>query len=510
MALRDNAIVAYAETKVMEKSDRDVWVLAGEILEELLDKTGIEKNEIDGLVMAGLTGTGAANPFWAQTTADVLGLEVGFCEQVHTGGCSAAGCVARAAAAIDYGMCEVAFLLFADTHVLEDRTDHSHSYRREWTDPYGLMGPPGAFGLLSRRYEAKYGLDYRMLGKLAVTQRNHALLNENACEKLRVPITIDDYMNSRMIADPIRLLDCVMRADGAAGLIMMSRKRAKEKGPDQDHHPDRLCRADQLQGRREPGRRDQERSRNLRQEGARRGRRLGIKDIASFHPYDDFIIAIMLQFEAFGFCKRAKACRSSATMTSPTTAICRSTPAAARFPPARRPARRTTSAGRSSWQDRGRSPRSRARSRRRDWAPPASRRAAPAGAARSAAMISSSALRVTFGSTPRSMSLAPSSTMTASVPAGTAQSRRASPPDAVSPETPALAISTARPLARSAISSLAGKAALPGRPTPEVSGSPRATMRTGRSAAAAGHATATAATMTAASAAATIWTGAVK
>ena len=105
MALRDHAIVGYAETKVMEKSDRNVWVLAGEILEELLDKTGVDKNEIDGLVMAGLTGTGAANPFWAQTTADVLGLEVGFCEQVHTGGCSAAGSVARAAAAIDYGMC---------------------------------------------------------------------------------------------------------------------------------------------------------------------------------------------------------------------------------------------------------------------------------------------------------------------------------------------------------------------------------------------------------------------
>ena len=73
MSLRDNAIVAYAETKVMEKSDRDVWVLAGEMLEELLDKTGIDKNEIDGLVMSGLTGTGAANPFWAQTTADQLG-----------------------------------------------------------------------------------------------------------------------------------------------------------------------------------------------------------------------------------------------------------------------------------------------------------------------------------------------------------------------------------------------------------------------------------------------------
>jgi len=254
------------------------------------------------LVMAGLTGTGAANPFWAQTTADVLGLEVGFCEQVHTGGCSAAGCVARAAAAIDYGMCDVAFLLFADTHVLEDRTDHSHSYRREWTDPYGLMGPPGAFGLLTRAYEAKYGLDYRMLGKLAVTQRNHALLNENACEKLRVPITIDDYMNSRIIADPIRLLDCVMRTDGAAGLLMMSRKRAKEKGLSKCIIPIGYAERTNFKGG--------ENLVDVTKSGheicgkkALGAAAIGIKDVASFHPYDDFIIAIMLQFEAFGFCK---------------------------------------------------------------------------------------------------------------------------------------------------------------------------------------------------------------
>ena len=96
--------------------------------------------------------------------------------------------------------------------------------------------------------------------------------------------------------------------------------------------------------------------------------------------------------------------------------------------------------------------------------------------------ISSSASRVTFGSIPRSVSLAPSSTMTASVPSGTDQSRRASPPDAVSPETPALVISTARPLALSACSSLAGKAALAGKPSPAVRESPSATIRTGRSA----------------------------
>ena len=200
---------------------------------------------------------------------------------------------------------------------------------------------PARSACSAARYEAQYGLDYRMLGKLAVTQRNHALLNENACEKLRVPITIDDYMNSRMIADPIRLLDCVMRADGAAGLMMMSRKRAKEKGLTKTIIPIGYAERTNFKG-----------GENLvdvtssgheicgRKALAQAG--MGIKDIASFHPYDDFIIAIMLQFEAFGFCKPGEGVQFIRETTSPTTATCRSIPAAARFRPARRRARRTT------------------------------------------------------------------------------------------------------------------------------------------------------------------------
>jgi hypothetical protein len=52
MSLRDSAIVAYAETKVVEKSDRDIFELDGEILESLLNKTGIDKSEIDALVVS--------------------------------------------------------------------------------------------------------------------------------------------------------------------------------------------------------------------------------------------------------------------------------------------------------------------------------------------------------------------------------------------------------------------------------------------------------------------------
>ncbi len=105
------------------------------------------------------------------------------------------------------------------------------------------------------------------------------------------------------------------------------------------------------------------------------------------------------------------------------------------------------------------------RNRRRDSAPRACRTAGPRCDARSAGCrIASSASRVTSGLMPRSMSLAPSSTMTASVPCGTDQSSRASPSDAVSPETPALAISAAMPLAASAACRRGTKPSLSGRP----------------------------------------------
>jgi len=304
MSLRDSAIVAVAETKIVEKSDRDVWELDAEVLESLLDKTGFEKAEIDGLVLAGLSSTAAGDYFWAQTTADELGLELDFCESVHVGGCSATGCVARAAAAIDAGLCTTALLLFADTGVAESNR-RDRNYRREWTDPYGLLGPPGAFGLLSRRYEHLYGLDYEVLGKLAVTQRSHAVLNENACEKLRKPITVEDYLNSRMIAEPIRLLDCVMRCDAASGLLMTSRRRAKEKGIAKFVTPIAYSERTNFLG----GESFVDVTRSGHEVAGKRAfEKAGLRpeDIASVHPYDDFIIAIMLQFEALGFCKRGQ------------------------------------------------------------------------------------------------------------------------------------------------------------------------------------------------------------
>lgn len=303
MALRDAAIVGFAETKIETRAGRDVWELGAEILESLLDKTGIEKGEIDGMLVNGCM-TGAGNCFWSQTTADYLGLQLDFCQSVDLGGSSASGAVARAAAALDAGLCTTIFLLNADTEASESNLN-MRAYNVEWSVPHGLIGPPADFGLLSSRYDHLYGLDINALGKLAVVQRQHGLLNPNACEKLRKPITLEDYLASRMIAAPVRLLDCVMVCDGANGLLMTTRKRALEKGlhkfvvplgfGERTHHGIAENLADITEsGHAVAGKRA------FAQAG------LTPKDIQSFHPYDDFLIAILLQMEMLGFAPRGQ------------------------------------------------------------------------------------------------------------------------------------------------------------------------------------------------------------
>jgi acetyl-CoA acetyltransferase len=305
MALHDTAIVGYAETKIVEKSDRDIWELGAEILEALLDKTGFEKAEIDGLILSS-SMTGAGNCFWSQTTADQLALEVDHCQTVDIGGCSPLGAIARAAAAIDAGLCRTVLCLYADTQAAENN-QRMRSFQGEWTAPLGYIGPPAAFGLLSRRYEHQFGLDYTSLGKLAVAQRGHAILNELAVEKLRKPISVGDYLESRMIADPIRLLDSVMVCDGASGLLVTGRKNAEKRGFSKIVVP--IGYGERTNYRAGEAIVDPTESGHY-VAGQRAFAQSGLKpaDIASFHPYDDFIIAIMLQLEMLGFCKRGQGC----------------------------------------------------------------------------------------------------------------------------------------------------------------------------------------------------------
>ncbi len=305
MAISDTAIVGYAETKIERRSGRDIWDFGGEILSSLIASTGIEKGEIDGMLVNGCM-TGAGNAFWSQTTADYLGLELNFCQTVDRGGSSAVAAVARAAAALEAGLCSTILLLNADTESSESNL-RMRSYHNEFVNPYGSIGPATDFGLLSKRYDHLYGLDPEALGKIAITLREHALLNPLGSDKLRKPLDMETYLASPMVADPIRVLDCVMVCDGANGFLMTTKKRAKEKGFGKFVVP--LGYGERSNYRAAENLAEVTESGHLvagQQAFAQAG--IGISDLGSVHLYDDFVIAIMLQLEMFGFAKQGQGC----------------------------------------------------------------------------------------------------------------------------------------------------------------------------------------------------------
>src|SRR5271167_4642293 len=92
--------------------------------------------------------------------------------------------------------------------------------------PYGPMGPPTLFTIPVLRYMKTYGLTQKQLAMVSVVQREWAAKNPRATFK--TPITVEDVLNSRMIADPFRLLQCRLVTDGGGALTLVSAERARD------------------------------------------------------------------------------------------------------------------------------------------------------------------------------------------------------------------------------------------------------------------------------------------
>jgi acetyl-CoA acetyltransferase len=300
---RDIVIAGYSETAIQYKSGRSAYDLGGEALAKLLAATGIEKDAIDGLAVTAPLSE-CPNPFFAVYMAEALGITPTWLNYGGTGGCSATGGVARAASAIRDGHCEVVVVLSADAPSTSWRANYG-AYRPEFQDPQGVQGPPATFGLLMSRYKHQYGLKSEALGKIAITQREHAMHNDNAYGKFKTPITMDDYNKSRVIADPLRLLDCVMFCDGANAFLVMSEAKAKSLGIKKMVYPTAYAEITNVNGNQPcPDITETGFSKIAPKVYKQSG--LSAKDIKMFQPYDDFTIAVMMKFEDFGFCKRGQ------------------------------------------------------------------------------------------------------------------------------------------------------------------------------------------------------------
>jgi acetyl-CoA acetyltransferase len=177
--------------------------------------------------------------------------------------------------------------------------------RTEFQEPQAAARPPAAFGLLMNRYAHQYGIRDEALAKIAITQRGHACLNDNALPKLRTPLTLEEYRGSRVIADPLRLLDSVMFCDGANALVITSVAEARARGWSKLAVPTAYAEITNFNGR-EP-------LADITESGfgaiaPRLFGQAGITpaQVRMFHPYDDFTIAVQMQLEQLGFCERGQ------------------------------------------------------------------------------------------------------------------------------------------------------------------------------------------------------------
>jgi len=174
----------------------------------------------------------------------------------------------------------------------------------DWDVSQGMM-MPALYAMRAQRYIHDYGLTREQLAQVSVKNRKHGSLNPDA--QMREPVTVEQVLNSRQIADPFTLLQCCPTGDGAAAILLTSDKLATQIG----RAPIRVLASDLTSGRFTPGYRDMTIP-EITVRGAQEAYEeagLGPDDIDVAEVHDAFSIAELLYYEAFGFCGRGEAGR---------------------------------------------------------------------------------------------------------------------------------------------------------------------------------------------------------
>jgi acetyl-CoA acetyltransferase len=217
------AVVGAAETTEMGRiPNMSVIGLHADAALNALKDAGLKPTDIDGVATAG------ASPV---ELAHYLGITPTYADGTSVGGCSFMLHVRHAAAAINEGLCNTVLI----THGESGRSrvgaggrfgGGGSSLSGQFEAPYGPVGPPSMFTIPVLRYMKTNGVTEEDLAMVAVVQREWAALNPRA--SFKDPITVDDVLNSRMIAWPFRMLMCCLVTDGGGALILTSAERAKD------------------------------------------------------------------------------------------------------------------------------------------------------------------------------------------------------------------------------------------------------------------------------------------
>ncbi len=268
-------------------------------LGELLKRAGLKKADLDGLTVSSFT----LAPDTAIGLTQHLGVSPRWLDHVPLGGASGVVALRRAARAVQAGDAEVVACIAGDTnHVDSFRLTLANfsQFARDAVYPYGAGGPNASFAFLTAYYMRTYGATREDFGKLCVAQRANALKYPHALFKR--PLTLEEYLSARPIAEPLRLFDCVMPCAGAEAFLVLSEERAKSLdvpyarllGAVERHN---AFPSDPIQIRAGWA---------LEREALYAQAGVGTGDIDFVETYDDYPVISVMQFEDLGFCGKGE------------------------------------------------------------------------------------------------------------------------------------------------------------------------------------------------------------
>jgi acetyl-CoA C-acetyltransferase len=226
MTLKRKACIAGAyEHPTRKAPDKTVAQLHAEVARGALADAGLTMADVDGYFCAGdAPGLGANN------MADYLGLNARHVDSTDTGGSSYLVHVSHAAQAIAAGHCTVALITLAGRPRSEGasgttpRAVNSAVPDSPWEAPYGPV-TVNVYAIAAARHMHEYGTTSAQLAWIKVAAAAHAQHNPHAM--LRDAVTVQDVLDSPMIADPLHRMDCCVVSDGGGALVVVHPDIAK-------------------------------------------------------------------------------------------------------------------------------------------------------------------------------------------------------------------------------------------------------------------------------------------
>lgn len=298
------AIVGAADTAVGALPGRTPMELCVEAALAAIEDAGLATADVDGL----LTCNAMAQPlmYHAEAMAEYLQIFPRYCLAVGAGGGTTFSIVHHAASAIVTGMADVVVVAMADSlkssltrdqaMVMQASTGHP-----EFEQPFGPT-VPAYYALIAQAHMAEFGTTPEQLAGIAVACRAHAARNPAA--QMRDPITVDDVLGSRLIADPLHLLECSLVSDGGAAVVLTSAERAADLvkdpiyllGAGEGHSHEHISAARSLT------------TSAAREAGERAYAMAGLTpgDMSFAQLYDCFTPTVLVELEDLGFCAKGE------------------------------------------------------------------------------------------------------------------------------------------------------------------------------------------------------------